>query len=67
MKKKFGMDSILREEKTQWWENIGCIMYCESSICLTSFLTSFLRCYKDIDWVLWARLTNPTKNNSINL
>ena len=43
------------EEKGQWWENIGCIVNCKSSIeptsavkSLTSFLTSFSRCHKDI-------------------
>ena len=32
IKKRLDMDSILREEKIQWWENIGCIIYCKSSI-----------------------------------
>ena len=32
MKKRLGMDSIWREEKGQWWEDIGCIINCKSSI-----------------------------------
>ena len=32
MKKRLGMDSILREENIKWWENTGFIIYHESSI-----------------------------------
>ena len=32
MKKRLGMDSMLREETGQWWENIGCIINCKRSI-----------------------------------
>ena len=53
--KRFGMGSILREEKGQWWDKILCIINCKCSIwtncavkSLTSFLTSFLRCHKDV-------------------
>ena len=49
-KKRLGMDSILRKEKGEWWENIGRIIHCRvvfESVSpvkyLTSFLTSFLR------------------------
>ena len=45
MKNMLGIDSILSEENGQWWENIGCIINCKS---LTLFLTSFLRCLKDV-------------------
>ena len=27
MKKRLAMDSLLKEEKSQWWQNIGCIIY----------------------------------------
>ena len=44
------MDSILRKEKGEWWENIGRIIHCRVVFepvspvkYLTSFLTSFLR------------------------
>ena len=56
MKKRVGMDSILKEEKGTWWENIGCVTIVravfESAIAvksLTSFLTYFLRCHKDTE------------------
>ena len=26
MKKRLVMDSILQQEKVQWWQNIGCII-----------------------------------------
>ena len=49
------MDSISKEEKVQWWENIECIINCKTSFepgravrSLPSFLSSFLRCHKDI-------------------
>ena len=32
MKKKLGMDFILREKKSKWWEDIGCITNCKLSI-----------------------------------
>ena len=56
MKLRLGMNTILRVEKVQWWENTGCIINCKSSIFepasavkfLTSFLASFLRFPKDI-------------------
>ena len=32
MKRTLDRDSILREEKGQWWVNIDCIMNCRSSI-----------------------------------
>lgn len=33
MTKKLGMDSILSEEKNQWWESTGCITVFDQSIC----------------------------------
>ena len=55
MQKSLGMDSISKEEKVQWWENIECIINCKTSFepgraikSLPSFLSSFLRCHKDI-------------------
>ena len=36
MKQRLGMNCILREEKHQWWENIGCITMCKK-ICLKIF------------------------------
>ena len=32
MKKKLGMDSILTDEKGEWWENMECIINCKSSV-----------------------------------
>ena len=32
MEKRLGTESILREEKSQWWENTECIINCKSSI-----------------------------------
>ena len=32
MKLRLGMNTILRVEKVQWWENTGCIINCKSSI-----------------------------------
>ena len=55
MKKRLRMDSKLRGVKGQWWENIGCIITKRALFetvnavkSLKSFLTSFLRCQKDI-------------------
>ena len=57
MKKKLGMDSILTDEKGEWWENMECIIVrvvfepASAAKSLTSFLTSFLRCHKDITYL----------------
>ena len=32
MKKRLGVDSILRKGKDQWWKNIGCIINRKSNI-----------------------------------
>ena len=55
MKKRLGMDSILREEKSQRWESIGNIKICKSKIwtsqgvkSLPTLLTPFLKYHKDI-------------------
>ena len=55
MKKRLGIDSILREEKGQWWGNTECIINCKAAFepasavkSLNSFLTSFVRCHRDI-------------------
>lgn len=32
IKKRLDMDSILRKERSQWWENVGCLINCMSSI-----------------------------------
>ena len=56
LKKRLGMDSILRDKKDQWWENIGCIIIVRvvfepaSAVkSLTSFLISVLRCHANFE------------------
>ena len=55
MKKRLGTASTLWEEKGQWWENITCVIIVRVTFepnraakSLTSFMTFFLRCHKDI-------------------
>ena len=59
MKKRIGMYPILREEKCQWRKNIACTIIARAVFesasgvkSLTSLLTSFLRCYNDIENLL---------------